>query len=384
MQAQVALGTRSIATQSTGSGSYTYQSAALLAIAPSGKASIIPCTSEVQPDGSVKIAITEGSETAISEAETITPLLVYASDLELTVEPGEATYTGSPVGLKSVAATIGGVAAKGAQIEYSTDGGTTWSTTAPTRTNVGITSGISVRATLAGYATQTRVGLSITVAPAAATVAATDLVKTYGEKDPELTATVSGTIGSDRLTYSLSRAAGEDAGTYAITPAGDTTQGNYSVTYVAGTLTVKKAASSENPVTVTSFSGTYDGKAHSVSASAAQAGSTILYSTDGTTWTETAPTWTDVTASPATVYVRATNPNYEDSFATGTVTIAAQPAATTVAATTVPATTTPATTMPVQAAVPQTGDTAAPVAVICAIAVIGVVVILLAVRARKR
>ncbi|MDD2588016.1 MAG: MBG domain-containing protein, partial [Atopobiaceae bacterium] len=47
----------------------------------------------------------------------------------------------------------------------------------------------------------------------------------------------------------------------------------------------------------------------------------------GQTWSETAPTWTDVT-SAQTVHVKATNPNYGDATADGTVTIT--PAALTV------------------------------------------------------
>ncbi len=61
------------------------------------------------------------------------------------------------------------------------------------------------------------------------------------KKIPELTATVTGTIGKDTVEYTLSRKAGEDVGTYTITPSGKAEQTNYKVTYATGTLTITKA-----------------------------------------------------------------------------------------------------------------------------------------------
>ena len=55
---------------------------------------------------------------------------------------------------------------------------------------------------------------------------------------PELTATVSGTVGSDKVIYSLDREAGTVVGDYVITPSGDTLQGNYTVSYETGTFTI--------------------------------------------------------------------------------------------------------------------------------------------------
>ncbi len=73
------------------------------------------------------------------------------------------------------------------------------------------------------------------------TVTADNKSKVFGEKDPELTATVTGTIGKDTVEYTLSRKAGEDVGTYTITPSGKAEQTNYKVTYATGTLTITKA-----------------------------------------------------------------------------------------------------------------------------------------------
>ena len=78
------------------------------------------------------------------------------------------------------------------------------------------------------------------------TVTADNKSKTYGSDDPELTATVSGTLGSDTVTYTVSRAEGENVGTYDITPSGDEIQGNYKVSYEEGVFTI--TAQSINPV----------------------------------------------------------------------------------------------------------------------------------------
>ncbi len=84
--------------------------------------------------------------------------------------------------------------------------------------------------------------VDVTIAPKAVTVTAKDQTKTYGEADPELTATVEGLIGEDTITYSVSRAEGSNAGEYAITPSGDAAQGNYAVSFVPGKLTITRAA----------------------------------------------------------------------------------------------------------------------------------------------
>ncbi|MBQ9727019.1 MAG: InlB B-repeat-containing protein, partial [Kiritimatiellae bacterium] len=84
-------------------------------------------------------------------------------------------------------------------------------------------------------------GANLTITKATATVTAEAKSKTYGDADPELTATVTGLKGEETaavISYTLSRAEGENAGTYAITPAGDAEQGNYDVVYVPANLTI--------------------------------------------------------------------------------------------------------------------------------------------------
>lgn len=81
---------------------------------------------------------------------------------------------------------------------------------------------------------------TLTVTPKEVTVTADDKSKKYGEKDPELTASVKGTINGDTVKYQLSRESGEDVGKYDITPSGKEDQGNYTVKYAAGKLVVTK------------------------------------------------------------------------------------------------------------------------------------------------
>ena len=83
--------------------------------------------------------------------------------------------------------------------------------------------------------------IKVTIARKAVTVTADDKSKVYGEDEPELTATVVGLIGEDKIEYTISRAEGEDVGEYDITVTGDANQGNYSVTYTAGKFTITAA-----------------------------------------------------------------------------------------------------------------------------------------------
>ena len=173
----------------------------------------------------------------------------------------------------------------------------------------------------------TTINGSLKINPKAVTVKADDKSKTYGEKDPELTAQVSGTLGKDTVSYKLSRVVGEDVGTYAITPSGDEIQGNYKVTYAPGTMTIIK--SGEMTLSANGYEGEYDGNTHAASASASvKEGTTISYKVGDGEWTTEAPSIKDV--GEQTVNVKAENPNYET--VTETVTLKVTPKAVTVKA----------------------------------------------------
>ena len=78
-----------------------------------------------------------------------------------------------------------------------------------------------------------------TISKKTATITVANLSKVYGEDDPELTATVAGTVGEDTLDYTLSRDPGNNAGEYVITAnLGDNP--NYDVTVLKGVFTILK------------------------------------------------------------------------------------------------------------------------------------------------
>lgn len=79
------------------------------------------------------------------------------------------------------------------------------------------------------------------ITPAAVTVTADNKEKVFGQADPELTATVTGTFNNETVAYTLAREDGEAvvANGYPITVTADKDQGNYTVTVAPGTLTIK-------------------------------------------------------------------------------------------------------------------------------------------------
>ena len=82
---------------------------------------------------------------------------------------------------------------------------------------------------------------TLTVTGIGVIVTADNKTKEYSKDpttDPTLTATVTGLVGTDVITYTISRVAGEDVNDYVITPTGESKQGNYTVTYVPGTFTI--------------------------------------------------------------------------------------------------------------------------------------------------
>ena len=196
----------------------------------------------------------------------------------------------------------------GTTISYSTDGGKTWTTEAPSIKDVGEIT-VKVKVENPNYKT-VEDSYVLKVAAKAVTVTANDNSKVYGEADPKLTATVKGLVTGESIEYSVSRASGENVGKYAITASGEAVQGNYTVTYKAGTFTISKATTGFE-VTGEGYNAPYDGQPHGTAATAnVTEGTTFTYSTDGgTTWTDKYPTITD--KGRIEVKVKAENPNYE-------------------------------------------------------------------------
>ncbi len=240
---------------------------------------------------------------------------------ELTISA--SGYTGVYDGNSHYASATTNVT-EGTVIEYSTDGGATWSTEAPGIVNVGSET-VLVRATNPGYETvQTTVTLTVT--PAAVTVTAHDAVKNFGDPDPAFSAEVTGLIGNDSIAYTVARVGNDEAvGSYpgVIVPSGAAYQGNYVVTYVPAELRIEPGAGLT--VTAEGYTGMYDTLEHAGSAGTnVTEGTVIEYSTDGgVTWTETPPVIRDV--GELRFEVRATNENYLPAYAGGVLQVTPAP-----------------------------------------------------------
>ena len=163
---------------------------------------------------------------------------------------------------------------------------------------------------------------TLTITAKEVTVTANNANKVYGENDPELKATVTGTLNNNKVDYTLTREPGEDVGTYVINVTGDEDQGNYHVTYTAGEFEITKSGELKLTAELTGESATkvYDGTPLTGGATASvKEGTTITYSTDGENWTTEVPGITNV--GELSVTAKAENPNYEPTETTYSLTV---------------------------------------------------------------
>ena len=272
-----------------------------------GHYSVIPTGEEIQ--GNYKVTYKNGDfEITKAEKMTLTP--------ELTGKDAEKVYDGQPLS-GGATATV----KEGTKITYSTDGGETWSETLPSITDVG-TLNVTAKAENKNYEDVT-VDYTLTVKHRKVTVTGNNGNKVYGEADPELTATVAGTLGKDKVKYTVARESGEDVGHYSVIPTGEEIQGNYKVTYKNGDFEITKAEKMTLTPELTGKDAekVYDGQPLSGGATATvKEGTKITYSTDGgETWSETLPSITDV--GTLNVTAKAENKNYEDVTVDYTLTV---------------------------------------------------------------
>lgn len=150
---------------------------------------------------------------------------------------------------------------EGATAEYSTDGGKTWSATAPEIKNVG-TLDVAYRVMIGGATVEGQVTLE--AKPRAITVTAQNASKTYGEKDPvfEWSVTAGELVKDETLELEIAREDCDDVreGGYALRltqPEG--ANPNYIITFVDGTFTINQRLLT---VTWGTTEFVYDGKEH--------------------------------------------------------------------------------------------------------------------------
>ena len=192
-------------------------------------------------------------------AEATADFTITKADGSLTAPTAvsDLIYSGKAQALISAGSSTTGT------IQYSLDG-TTYGTDLPTGTDAKEYTVYYKSVGDKNHNDVAAASLKVTIAPKSVTVTAEDKTKVYGADDPTLTATVAGTIGTDKVIYKLSRAEGSDVGEYAITASGNTSQGNYTVTFVGAKFTITKADGSLTAPTAVSDL-IYSGKAQALS-----------------------------------------------------------------------------------------------------------------------
>ena len=170
------------------------------------------------------------------------------------------------------------------------------------------------------------------ITPAPAVIRVNDSSKAYGEADPGFTGAVEGLFGDDLLgdiAYSRTNI-DEEVGNYSdvLTATVGNLNGNYTYTVEPGNFSIVPAGGNVVTIDATGLTKTYDGQPVSVVAEASVDGSALLYSVDGSTWSDVNPEFTNV--GTYTVYVKATHDGYEES-APVSATVVINPAPVTIA-----------------------------------------------------
>ena len=163
----------------------------------------------------------------------------------------------------------------------------------------------------------TTVAGKLTIKRKGVTVKADDINIKYGDNEPELTATVTGLVGNDKVDYTLSREKGSNFGNYTITPSGEENQGNYKVTYQTGILGIGRAdaptpSSSEKPTANTLVENGKDQELVSAPSTLPDGYTRVEYKLGDGDWSTDIPTASDV--GDYNVHVRYIGDNNHQSF----------------------------------------------------------------------
>ncbi|MFR3160673.1 MAG: doubled motif LPXTG anchor domain-containing protein [Hungatella sp.] len=203
------------------------------------------------------------------------------------------------------------------KIEYSTDGGNTWSETVPGVTNVADgTVTVIARGTREGYETLVSNETTIQITARTATIRVHDAEKFFDESDPAFTGTEENLVKAGDLgtvTYRRTNA-DEAVGTYPeVLTADYTANSNYIVNVVNGDFEIKTASIKDAKLEATGGSWIYDGAAHAASGNVTNAdGYTVYYKAGNGEWTTEAPSVTNVLEGTVTVSVKAVRSGYAD------------------------------------------------------------------------
>ena len=270
--------------------------------------------------GKATITVTSAEASNYTAKSATYTVTVNNGTISLSATPYNGTYDGKAHNaLTNVSANP-----SDAKLEYSINGGT-YSTTMPTITNVSSFT-VTIKASKLGYKTQTRTEtVKVSKAEGKLMLSATSGTITYPSNT---TFTVSGNTGALSVSSNNNNIATASVSGNTVTVKSGTTAGKATITVTSATATNYNAKSATYTATVqngtislsaTPYTGTYDGKAHNAitNVSVNPSDAKLEYSTNGTTYSTTMPTITNV--SSFTVTVRASKAGYKTQSTTQTV-----------------------------------------------------------------
>ena len=270
--------------------------------------------------GKAIITVTSAETSNYNEKSATYTATVNNGTISLSATPYNGIYDGKAHNaLTNVSANP-----SDAKLEYSINGGT-YSTKMPTITNVSSFT-VTIKASKLGYKTQTRTEtVKVSKAEGKLMLSATSGTITYPSNT---TFTVSGNTGALSVSSNNNNIATASVSGNTVTVKSGTTAGKATITVTSATATNYNAKSATYTATVqngtislsaTPYTGTYDGKAHNAitNVSVNPSDAKLEYSTNGTTYSTTMPTITNV--SSFTVTVRASKAGYKTQSTTQTV-----------------------------------------------------------------
>ena len=270
--------------------------------------------------GKANIIVKSSANGDYAENKVVHVATVQNGTIELSVTP----YTGIYDGKAHDAITKINVNPTDAKIEYSIDG-ENYSETVPTITETSSFT-VTVRASKTGYKTQIITEtVKVNKAEGKLTLSATSGTLTYPTSG---TFTVSGNTGTLSVASNNTNIATVSVSGNTVTVKPGTTAGKATITVTSAEASNYNEKSATYTATVnngtislsaTPYTGTYDGKAHNAitNVSVNPSDAKLEYSTNGTTYSTTMPTITNV--SSFTVTVRASKAGYKTQSTTQTV-----------------------------------------------------------------
>ena len=286
-------------------------------------ASIDGNTITVKPEtvaGKANIIVRSAANGEYAENKVIHVATVKNGTIELEAIPYDGVYDGQAHNAFTSISTK----PSDVKLEYSLDGNEYYEEM-PTITNTSEFT-VTVKASKAGYKTQiTTETVKVSKAEGKLMLSATSGTITYPSNT---TFTVSGNTGALSVSSNNNNIATASVSGNTVTVKSGTTAGKATITVTSATATNYNAKSATYTATVqngtislsaTPYTGTYDGKAHNAitNVSVNPSDAKLEYSTNGTTYSTTMPTITNV--SSFTVTVRASKAGYKTQSTTQTV-----------------------------------------------------------------